>query len=200
MVSNGFLGLVVYAADAGSIPIATFGGLDNSQNGNVQWMRLLFDYGFVVEAVEHVLERGAESALEERRDDDGDDSPDDKGMPLPAPEKFGGVPGVKLDGVDESFALQRETGSVKEEDAEADKDREEQELQRVHDMVAELRGNDVQAEDGREREGKHSGGTEQRVDADDDANGDGPRQLMGRSSDSQQLQQRVDQPPPEEIG
>jgi len=146
---------------------------------------LLFDDRLVVEPVEHVFERGTESALEEGRDDDGDDGPDDEGVPLPAPEKFGGVPGMELDGVDEGLALQRETGSVKEGDAEANEDREEQELERVHDVVAELRSDYVQAEDGCKREGEHGGRTEQRVDADDDANGDGPRQLMGRGSDSQ---------------
>ncbi len=62
--------------------------------------------------------------------------------------------------------------------ADADKRNDQQELQRIGEVVGELRGSDVEPEDEGQREAENRGGTEDGVDADESADGEAPGQLL----------------------
>lgn len=74
------------------------------------------------------------------------------------------------------------------EDAAGDVDErnDEDELERIDDVVADLRGSDIEAEDEGYGEAEDGGAADDGVDADEQAGGDAPGKLFGRCSHSQQ--------------
>ena len=69
-----------------------------------------------------------------------------EGVPFPPPKLAGGVPRVVPDAFADGFQAERKTLCMKEEVAEANEDREEQQFQRIDQMIADLRGDEVKAE------------------------------------------------------
>ena len=63
---------------------------------------------------------------------------------------------------------------VEDAAAEADEGDDEDEFERVDDVVADLRGGDVEAEDKGQGEAEDGGAAEDGIDADEEAGGDAP--------------------------
>lgn len=120
-----------------------------------------------------------------RSGDCGDQSPDDQGVPLPVPEQAGRGPWMDASRMKESVALDREASGVEQSVAELDEEDEEEQLQRVNEVVGDLRGDQVEPEE--EWNGKRSErrGPEQRVDADDHAGSERPGELSRGAADAQ---------------
>lgn len=115
----------------------------------------------------------------ERKGDKGDgdscqNGPDDGGMPLPAPELTREGDGVGAGGVEELIGGERHGLGVEETAAGADEGDDEEELEGVDDVVAELGGGYVEAEDEGGGEAEDGCGAEDGVEADEEANGDAP--------------------------
>ena len=74
------------------------------------------------------------------------------------------------------------------EDAAGDVDErnDEKEFERIDDVVAELRGGNVEAEDEGQGEAEDGGAAEDGIDADEEAGGDAPGQLFRRGSHAEQ--------------
>jgi hypothetical protein len=89
---------------------------------------------------------------------------------------------VDAGGVEEGVSFQGETAGVKELVAELDEEEEKQDLERVDDVVGDLRGDEVEAEEAGEDKRGEGGGAEQRVDADDQAGGKRPGELARGAS------------------
>ena len=121
-----------------------------------------------VQAVQHGVQQGRERGYGHRAEDE----PDDKGMPLPRPEKFGGGPGMVANRADKSVTLKRHPAALEERVAHADEDEEQGELQRVDDVVGDLRGDKVEAQNAGDDQAGEGRRAEQRIDSDDQACGE----------------------------
>lgn len=66
----------------------------------------------------------------------------------------------------------------------------EDELERIDDVVADLRGGDVEAKDKGDGEAEHGGAAEDGIDADEKAGGDAPCEFFGRGSHAKQRENR----------
>jgi hypothetical protein len=138
------------------------------------------------DAVEQAAEEWGEGEGQKGDGDCGEDGPDDEGMPLPAPELAGESDGVFAGGVEELAGGERHGRGVEEAVAEADEGDDEDQLQRVDDVVAELRGGYVEAKGEGRGEAEDGGAAQDGVDADEEAGGDAPGQLFGRSTHAEQ--------------
>ncbi len=146
-----------------------------------------------MEAVEEALEHGSEDGDEGGDGDSGEDCPDDEGVPLPGPEQAGGRPGVMADGVEERVAFEREAAGVEEDVADLDEDEEERDLERVDEVVGDLRGDQVKTQDERDGEAEEGGGAEQGIDADHKSGGEGPGEFARRAADAEEFEDRLDE-------
>ncbi len=102
---------------------------------------------FVVESGVEAREDWGEECREDGAENGGKDGPDDEGVPLPCPKDASGGPGVDARGVKEGVAFEGESPGVEELVAELDEEGEEQEFERVDEMVGDLGGDQVEAED-----------------------------------------------------
>ena len=95
-------------------------------------------------------------------------------MPLPEPELADEGDGMLAGAVDEFVRRERHGGGVEDAAGDADEGDDQNQLQGVDDVVAKLRGGYVEAEDEGDGEAEDSGAAQDRVDADEEADGDAP--------------------------
>ena len=110
---------------------------------------------------------------EQGHDDGGDESPDDEGVPLPLPDVAKEVPGMMAEMLDLLPAEWKAMG-VEDVDTKLDEGDEEQQMERGDHMVADLRGDLIEAEDPGEHDDEQRGEAYGGVDADDHAEGEAP--------------------------
>ena len=86
------------------------------------------------------------------------------------------------------IAAKREVAGVEDLIAETKEDEEHGELKRVHQVIGDLRSDQVEAKDEGDGEAEQGGGAEERIDADRDADGEGPSKTAWRGSHTQEMQ------------
>ena len=101
-------------------------------------------------------------------------------MPLPEPELAREAERVFAGCVKEFVSRERHGRGVDDATSGVDKRDDEYELKRIDDVVAELRGGYVEAEDEGESEAEDRGAAEDGVDADEEPCGEAPREPFGR--------------------
>jgi len=109
-------------------------------------------------------------------------------VPFPEPELAREVERVLSRGAQELICRQRHRRGVKDATGGVDERDDEDELEWVNDVVANLRGGDVQAEDKSYREAEDGGAADDGVDANEEASGDAPGQLLRRCSHAKQCE------------
>ena len=88
--------------------------------------------------------------------------------------------------MEELAGCERHRRGVKEAAAEADEGDQRKKLQRIDEMIGQLRGHDVQAEEEGQAETEDGGGSEDGIDADEKASGEAPGELFGGCSTAQE--------------
>jgi len=106
-------------------------------------------------------------------------------VPFPKPQLAGEVEGMFAGCVEELVSRERHGRGVEDAAGGADERNDEDELERIDDVVAELRGCDVEAEDEGQGETKDRGAAEDGVDADEESCGDAPGEFFGRCAHSE---------------
>ena len=74
--------------------------------------------------------------------------------------------------------------------ADVDEGNDEQKFERIDEMVGQLRGGDVEAQEEGRGEAEDGGAAEDGIDADEKADGDAPGQLLRRGSHAQEREDR----------
>lgn len=88
--------------------------------------------------------------------------------------------------MDEGFGRERHRRGVEDDIAEADEGDEEQEFEGVDEVVGQLRGGDVEAEEEGRGKADDGGASEDGVDADEEADGDAPGELLRGGSHAEE--------------
>ena len=136
------------------------------------------------------MQKAAEDRREREGDDGdsdcGEDGPEEECVPLPEPELAGEGEGVLAGGVEEFVRGERHRRGVEDAAGDADERDDQDQLERIDDVVAELRGGDVEAEDEGNGEAEDCGAAEDGIDADEESGGDAPGQLFGRGSHAEE--------------
>jgi len=147
-----------------------------------------------VHRVQESVQHGGQDRGDDWSYDRGEDGPDDERMPLPHPEGTGGRDGVMPRAVEELMAGEGKFPGVEDAVAELNEEEEERELQRVDDVVGDLRRDEVEPEDAGQDKTDDGGRTKQGIDADDDAEGERPGEAAGAAADTQEVDERGDDP------
>jgi len=132
---------------------------------------------------------GADSAEEESQDrcdrqrkdrdcDYCDRDPEEESVPLPEPELAGEGQGMFAGGVEEFVRGERHGRGVEDSAGDVDEGDDQEKLERIDDVVADLRGGYVETEDKGQRETEDGGAAEDGVDADEKAHGYAPGELF----------------------
>jgi hypothetical protein len=159
------------------------------------WSGFGEDGEFVVPyAVEEAAEDGRQGERDGRGKDGGEDGPDDEGVALPQTELADQGERGRTGGVEEFPGCEGQGGGVEEAAAEAEEGDDQDELQRVGEVVGQLRGYDVEPEDKGQHEAEEGGGAEEGVDADEDAEGEAPGKLLRSSSTAKECQEGKEDP------
>jgi hypothetical protein len=95
-------------------------------------------------------------------------------MPLPEPELADEGDGMLAGAVDEFVRRERHRCGVEDAAGKTDEGDDQNQFERVDDVVAKLRGGYVEAEDEGDGEAEDGGAAQDRVDADEKADGDAP--------------------------
>ncbi len=143
-------------------------------------------------------EAAADVVREDGHGDGGDDAPDDEGVPLPLPDIADEAEGVVAE-VFELLAGEREAVGVEEVDAELNEGDEEEQVERGDDVVADLRGDLVEAEEGREQADEQGGEADRGIDADDHAEGEAPCHAARGDSAAELTEQGAEDAAAEEL-
>ncbi len=80
--------------------------------------------------------------------------------------------------MEEILCVEWHGGGVEDAASEADEGDDQDELERVGEVVGELRGGDVEPEDEGQGEAEDGGGAEDGIDADEDAGGEAPGEFL----------------------
>lgn len=112
----------------------------------------------------------------------GEDGPEQEGVPLPEPELAGEGKGTFSGGAEEFTRRERHGCGVEDAAGDADKRDDEYELERIDDVVADLRCGQVEAKDKCQSKAEDGGAAEDGIDANEEAGGDAPGQLFRRCS------------------
>lgn len=134
---------------------------------------------------EHTADLDGDEGGQER----GEDGPNDKGVPLPLPEKVDELEGVPVAEVEDVRLGHGEPVGPEEHDAGVDEGQEEQPLERGDDVDADLGGDVVEAEEPSEQEHGDGGHAEKGVDADDDGDRQAPGETPGADPFLEQAQE-----------
>jgi hypothetical protein len=129
---------------------------------------------------------------EDRDGNDGDCGPKKEGMPLPLPELTGEGEGMFAGGVEELVRRERHGCGVEDSAGDADERDDQKEFERIHNVIAQLRGGNVEAEDNGQREAEDGGAAKDGVDADEEAGSDAPGELFRRRSHAEQCEDGKD--------
>ena len=111
-------------------------------------------------------------------------------MPFPLPELPGERDGAGAGGMNQALCGERKRRGVKEDSPDVDEGDEEQEFERVNEVVGQLRGGDVEAKDECCRKTKDSGAAKNGIDADEEADRDAPGEFLRRRSHAQEREDR----------
>ena len=131
------------------------------------------------DAALEAAEDGGEGEGEERGEAEGEEEPDDEGVALPQPELAGESDGVGAGLMEELSGGERDRRGVEEAGAQAEKGEEQKDLERVDEVVGELRSSEVEAEGEGEEEAEEGGRAEEGIDADNEAEGEAPGETLG---------------------
>lgn len=135
-------------------------------------------------------EQAAQDGCERERDggdcDEGEDGPEEEGVPLPLPELAGESDRVLARRFEELPCGQRHGRGVEDAAGEPDEGDDQQELDRIDDVVAQLRSGNVEAEEEGEGEAEEGGAAEDGVDADQQAGGETPGEVFRCGSHAQE--------------
>ncbi len=148
----------------------------------------------MVQAVVKPFKHRREDGGQQRRNHCGEQRPHDKRVPLPGPEQAGCGDGMMARRVEKRVSLDRHSAGVEDQVAGADEDQEERDLQRIDDVIGDLRGDQVEPQEERKRKAGDCGGTEQGIDPHHKAKGERPGQLARAAADAQQMDDRRDEP------
>jgi len=111
-------------------------------------------------------------------------------VPFPEPELASESQGVFASGVEEFVRGERHGRDVEDAAGGVDEGDDQDEFKRIDDVVADLRGRYVEAEDNSYGEAEDGGAAEDGVDADEEAGGDAPGQLFRRGSHAEEREDR----------
>lgn len=128
----------------------------------------------VLHADQQTPEHGRQGQGSQRDRSDGDGGPEDGGMPLPHPKLANESHGMFAGGVEEIVCRHGHWRGVEDAAADANKGDDEDQLERVDDVIAKLRSGYVEAKDEGHGEAEDRGGTKNRIDADEETDGDAP--------------------------
>ena len=134
-------------------------------------------------------EGAADLEGEDRGEDGGAKKPEDEGMPFPGPEQMGEADGMTVAEMEDLGLRHGQPVGVEDDDAGVDKGKKEQPLQRGHDVDADLGGDVVETEGPGEQKHDDGGGAEERVDADNEGDGEAPTETAGADAVSEQAQE-----------
>ena len=107
-------------------------------------------------------------------------------MTLPEPKLAGQVERVDSGGVEEVFCGEGHGCGVEEAAAESDEGDDQDDLQRVGEVVGDLRGGDVEPEDEGYGEAEDGGGAEEGIEADEESGGKAPGEFLRGGSASKE--------------
>ena len=107
-------------------------------------------------------------------------------MPFPEPELAREIERMFAGCVEEFIGRERHGRGVEDAASGVDERDDEDEFERIDNVVAELRGCDVEAEDEGEGEAKDGCAAEDGVDADEESGGDAPGQPFGRGAHAEE--------------
>jgi len=107
-------------------------------------------------------------------------------VPFPEPELAREIEGMFAGCAEEFTGRERHGRGMEDAAGGVDERDDEDEFERIDDVVAELRGGDVEAEDESEGEAKDGCAAEDGVDADEESGGDAPGQLFGRCAHAEE--------------
>lgn len=111
-------------------------------------------------------------------------------MPLPEPELAGEGEGVFARGAEELACGERHGRGVEDAARDVDEWDDENEFERIYDVIANLRGGYVETKDKREGEAEDGGAAEDGVDADEETDGDAPCQFFRGCSHAKEREDR----------
>jgi hypothetical protein len=144
----------------------------------------------VFDADEQLAEEGRESEGEERNREGCDGGPEQGGVPLPEPELADKLDRMFAGAVEEFAGGERHGRGVEEMAGDTDEGDDQDQLKRVDDVVAKLRGGYVETEDESSGEAEDRGAAQDGVDADEEASGDAPGQFLRCGSHAQERENR----------
>ncbi len=136
-------------------------------------------------------EQAADLKRDHGREQSGEDSPDDQGVPLPLPEQMDELHGVAVAEVQDVGFGHGQAVGAEEDDAGMDEGKEEQPLQRSYHVDADLGGDVVEVEEPGEQEHGDRGGAEEGVDAEHDGDGKAPGEPLGADASFEHAQERA---------
>lgn len=120
----------------------------------------------------------------------GEDGPEDEGVPLPEPKLAGEFDGAVAGGVEEFCGREGHGRGVEDATPDPDEWNDEDQFERVDDVVAELRCCDIQTEHKRYGQAEQRSAANDRIDADEEACGDAPGELLWRGAHAEESQDR----------
>ena len=144
----------------------------------------------MLDAGQQPAEERSEGEREDRDAEGGKDGPEEKGVPLPQPELADEREGMVVGGVEELVCRQRHGRGVEDAAGDADEGDDEDDLEWIDDVVADLRGSYVEAEGDGDGEAEDGGAAKNGIDADEKAEGEAPGELFWRRSHAEQREDR----------
>jgi len=132
----------------------------------------------MLDAGQKLAEERSQGERKDRDADYGKDGPEQKGVPLPEPELADEREGMLVGGVEELVRRQGHGRGVEDAAGDADEGDDEDDLERIDDVVSDLRGSYVEAEGDGDGEAEDCGAAKDRIDADKEAKGEAPGELF----------------------
>ncbi len=135
---------------------------------------------------EQSSENGLQDKGEARDSDDGKGSPEKEGVPFPLPEQAAELEGMLAHSVEEFGCGEGKPCGVEDAGGDVQEGEDQQELQRIDDVAAELGGGDVEPEEEGGGEAQDGGASEDGVNADEESGGDAPGEFVRGGSHAQE--------------
>ncbi len=140
----------------------------------------------VLDAEEEAVQDGRDGQRDDGHEHNGQAEPESEGVPLPSPELAGEGDGAGAGGVDQRAGREGHGRGAEDEVAEAEEGNDQQEFEGIDDVIGQLRGGDVEAQQERCREAEDGRAAEDGIDADQQADGDAPGELSWGSAHAEQ--------------
>lgn len=140
----------------------------------------------MLDAYEELAQDRSERKRNERDGDCGDGGPEHEGVPLPLPYLADERERMCTGDVEELACRERDGRNVEDAAGNVDEGDDQEQFERVDDMVGQLRSDQVEPKGKRRREAEDGRGAKQRVDADEEADGDAPCNFLGGRTHAEQ--------------